>query len=285
MRIAPVKLISAALLIASALRADPRVVPLWSGDAPGSEGVHGEELWVERGEGIVDRSVANVDKPTLTVYLPLPEKSNGSAVVICPGGAYTHLAIDKEGHDIAKWLTANGIAGIVLKYRLPRTKERSYTVDTALADAQRAMRIARSRAVEWKIDPNRIGMMGFSAGGNLISLAGTKFDDGQPGAKDTIDRAASRPDFLALIYPSVPENLTIHERTPPSFLVHADDDRLSSENSVRFYRGLKKAKIPAELHIYSRGGHGFGILNRDVPSASWPMRFLAWMGAEGLLKH
>jgi endo-1,4-beta-xylanase len=279
------KLIAAVLSMTAALRADPLIVPLWPGDAPGSEGVHGEELWVERGEGIVDRSVANVDKPALTVYLPLPETSNGAAIVICPGGAYTHLAIDKEGHDVAEWLTANGIAGIVLKYRLPRTKQRNYTVDTALADARRAMRMTRAHAAEWKIDPQRIGMMGFSAGGNLIALAGTKFDGGESGATDKIDRAGSRPDFLALIYPSVPAEIGIDARTPPSFLVHADDDRLSSENSIRFYQGLKKEKIPAELHIYSRGGHGFGIRNRDVPSASWPLRFLAWMGAEGLLKH
>jgi len=277
-------IIAAPLLCTASLLADPIVVGLWPGDAPGSEGLHGEEVWTERGEGIVDRAVANVDKPTMTVYLPLKGNNSGAAILVAPGGAYRHLAIDKEGHDVAKWLASIGIAGLVVKYRLPRTKGRSYSYDTALADAQRALRIARARAEEWGIDPKRLGMMGFSAGGHLAMLAGTKFDAGDPAAKDPIERQSSRPDFLAPIYPAAPKEMNITKETPPTFLVHANDDGLAAEkNSVRIYLGLKEAGVPAELHIYSGGGHGFGIRNRRIPTSSWPLRFEEWLVDRGFL--
>jgi acetyl esterase/lipase len=205
------------LLAATAALAQPVILNLYPGAAPGSEGIHEEEVWQERGKGIVDRSVANVHEPTLTAYLPLAEKNTGVALVIAPGGAYTHLAIDKEGHDVAKWLTTLGVAGFVLKYRLPRTEGHKYTVETALADAQRAVRLVRSRAAEWNIDPQRIGMMGFSAGGNLAARAGMSFDKGQPGATDPIERQSSRPDFLVLGYPAIPEELTVTAETPRHF--------------------------------------------------------------------
>jgi acetyl esterase/lipase len=272
------------LLATASAVADPLIVKLYPGAAPGSEGIHEEEVWQERGQGIVDRSVANVHEPTLTAYLPLAETNTGVGIIIAPGGAYTHLAIDKEGHDVAKWLTTLGIAGFVLKYRLPRTEGHQYTIETTIADAQRAVRLVRSRAAEWGLDPRRIGMMGFSAGGNLAARAGMSFDKGQAGAADPIERESSRPDFLALGYPAIPEELTVTAETPPTFLVHADDDRLSAENSVRFYLALKKAGVPAELHVYSKGGHGFGILNRGLPSSAWPLRFEQWLRQMDLVR-
>jgi endo-1,4-beta-xylanase len=276
---------AAATFAATAALADPLVINLYPGSAPGSEGVHDQEVWEERGKGLVDRSVANVHEPTLTAYLPVAEKNTGVGIIIAPGGGYTHLAIDKEGHDIAKWLNTMGVAGFVLKYRLPRTEGHKYTIDTAVADAKRAMRLVRSRAGEWNLDPRRIGMMGFSAGGNLAARIGMDFDNGQAGAPDTVERQSSRPDFLVLGYPAIPEQLNVTAETPPTFLVHADDDRLSAENSVRFYLALKKAGVSAELHVYSKGGHGFGILNKDLPVSAWPLRFEQWLHQKDLKRN
>jgi endo-1,4-beta-xylanase len=273
------------LLSAASAFADPSVIGLWPNGAPGSEGIHEEEIWEERGKGIVDRSVARVHQPTLTAYLPVGEKNTGVGIIIAPGGGYRHLAIDKEGHDIAKWLSTLGVAGFVLKYRLPRTEGHKYSIETALADAKRAVRVVRSRAAEWHLDPRRIGMMGFSAGGDLAARAAMGFDKGQPGASDPVERETSRPDFVVLGYPLIPEELTVTAETPPAFLVHADDDRLTAEHSVRFYLALKKAGVSAELHIYSKGGHGFGILNRDLPVSSWPLRLEQWLRQMGIKRN
>jgi endo-1,4-beta-xylanase len=152
----------------------PSVINLW----PDLKAGDNREIWVERGKGITDRAVSNVRQPTITVYLPEAARANGAAVVIAPGGGFEHLAIDKEGHDVAKWLNHIGVAGFVVKYRLPKTKDAGFTIDTALGDTQQALRLVRSRAKEWRIDPNRVGLMGFSAGGALAALAGTKFDSG-----------------------------------------------------------------------------------------------------------
>jgi len=273
------------VLLIPCLQADPVVVNLWPGVAPGSENASGDEIWKERGEGIVDRSVANVHVPTVTVYRPMKEVNTGVAIVIYPGGAYRHLAIDKEGHDVAKWLASQGITGLVTKYRLPRTEGAGYSADTAHADAARAIRLTRSRAEEWGIDPKRIGAMGFSAGGHLTILAGTRYDGGNGAAPDPIERASSRPDFLVPVYPATPKEFKVTKETPPSFLAHADDDRVSAENSVTFYLALKKAGVPAELHIYSEGGHGFGIRNRGLPVSNWPQRLLDWLAAMDIVRH
>jgi endo-1,4-beta-xylanase len=273
------------VLAAASALADPAVIDLWPGAAPGSEGVHEEEVWQERGKGIVDRSVAKVHQPTLTAYLPLAEKNTGVGMIIAPGGGYRHLAIDKEGHDIAKWLNTLGVAAFVLKYRLPRTEGHNYSIETALADAKRAVRLVRSRAAEWGLDAKRVGMMGFSAGGDLAARAGMGFDKGQADASDPVERQTSRPDFLVLGYPLIPDELAVTAETPPAFLVHADDDRLTAEHSVRFYLALKKAGVSAELHVYSQGGHGFGILNRDLPVSAWPVRFEQWLTQRDLKRN
>jgi acetyl esterase/lipase len=147
------------------------------------------------------------------------------------------------------------------------------------------VRLVRSRAAEWRLDSRRIGMMGFSAGGDLAARAGMGFDHGQSGAADLIERQSSRPEFLVLGYPLIPDELTVTAETPPAFLVHADDDRLTAEHSVRFYLALKKAGVPAELHVYSKGGHGFGILNRGLPVSAWRLRFEEWLEQAGLTGH
>ena len=266
------RLLGAFLFSCLVASADPVVVRLWPGEAPGSEGIDEEEIWIERGKGFVDRSVANVHEPTLTLYPPLREKATGTAIIVCPGGGFQHLAIDKEGHDVAKWLSSIGVAGLVLKYRLPRTKGHNYTRETALDDARQALRVARRRAEEWAIDPRRIGMMSFSAGGVLTTIAGTQFD-----APDT------RPDFLVPVY-GAEENSKVTAETPPAFIVHVGDDpTVDSQRSIRFYLELKKAKVPAELHIYAKGGHGFGIRNRGLPISSWPLRLRDWLRDQGFL--
>lgn len=253
------------------------VIPLRPGAAPGA----GSEQIEERGKnGVHDRSITNVVTPTLTVYLPHKDRARGTAIVICPGGGYQHLAIDKEGYDVARWLQSIGIAGVVLKYRLPGSANMSKALgdvhqaaeaaQVAIEDAEEAMRVVRAHAAEWNVKTNSVGMMGFSAGGHLAAMVGMLAND------------AVRPNFLVLGYPAIPQNLDLPSTVPPTFLVQADDDRLApANNSVRFYLALKRAKIPAEMHIYSGGGHGFGILKTGKTSEAWPRAFEAWLKAGG----
>jgi acetyl esterase/lipase len=272
--------------LAPTLFAQPSTVNLWSDPAKTASAAEIKETWTERGKnGIVDRSVTFVSMPDLTVYLPLKEKNTGVGIILCPGGGYEHLAIDKEGHDVAKWLNSIGIAGFVLKYRLPRAKGAGYTMEAPLQDAQRALRIVRTRAEEWHLDASRIGMMGFSAGGDLAARAGMSWDQGQSSATDLVERASCRPDFLVLAYPAMPKELHVGTDTPPAFLVQTSDDRtVSPENSIRFYLALLQAKVPAELHIYLKGGHGFGMVHSGLPTASWPLRLEDWMTEQGILR-
>ncbi len=266
---------------------EPPEVLLWPGGAPGSEGITAENVVVDRGkDGGHNRSVTQVHKPSLTIYLPPKEKANGAAVVICPGGGHRMLAIEHEGHDIAKWLKSIGVAGFVLQYRLARAEGSKYKIEThALEDAKRAIRLVRSRAGEWGVDAGRVGMIGFSAGGEVTSLAGTRFDAGSEGASDPVDKLSSRPDFLILVYPGFrPESLSVTKETPPTFLVHADDDRLSAQRSAAFYLALKKVGVSGELHVYARGGHGFGMRDNHLPVSSWPARLQEWMSDRGFTR-
>jgi acetyl esterase/lipase len=301
-----------------AATADEFEVPIWPGTAPGSEGSALKEEYRNRpitdGTDIArDRSVRGVTRPTLTVYAPAPDRATGAAVVICPGGGFSHLAIDKEGHDVARWFQSQGIAGIVVKYRLPDQDVGLYVPNGSIADMQRAIRIVRHSAGKWNIDPKNIGVMGFSAGGYMAAAAGTLFDRGDPDADDPLGRVSCRPDWIAPIYPLISLELQgnrpggLHERmlgrnfddktvsaysletrvtsqTPPTFMVHAHDDGLSAEHSIRFYLALKEAEVPAEMHIYSKGGHGFGMRQRGKPVSAWRRRWLEWMRAEGFLK-
>jgi acetyl esterase/lipase len=263
-------------------------------------------LWPDGAPGAKGNDAADI--PGVLVYLPAQDKATGAAIVVCPGGGYGGLAMDHEGYQIAKWLNDHGIAAIVLKYRLgPK-----YHHPTQLGDAQRALRFTRAHAKEWHIDPDRVGILGFSAGGHLAATVGTHFDRGQGEASDPIDKLSCRPDFMVLMYPVITltgpyahigsrnnllgkqpeaqlvENLSndkqVTKDTPPTFLVHTTQDTgVPPENSVLFYLALTKNKVPAEMHIYEKGRHGLGLGPRDLPYASWSERCLAWMQSRGLM--
>lgn len=282
----------AALILSSFALAQtpPPVERLWSPGAPGALG--NEET----------------DRPSLTIYAPAGRRTR-TAVVVYPGGGYRNLALDHEGTQIAQWLNSLGMAAFVLKYRLgPR-----YHHPVQLGDAQRAIRLVRARAAEFRVSPNRIGIWGFSAGGHLASTAATHFDAGNPAAVDPIDRVSSRPDFAVLSYAVIsftteythkgslanllgdnpdPElvkllsnELQVRADTPPVFLFHTNEDTsVPPENSVLFYLALRRQKIPAELHIYERGRHGVGLAATDATLGTWPARLADWFRGRGLLE-
>jgi acetyl esterase/lipase len=250
-------------------------IALWPNGAPGSEGVTAKEEWMPSTDGI--HRVIDVHNPTITVFLPPKDKATGVAYIICPGGGHSHLTMDLEGADVAKTLNAMGIAGFVLKSRLAKTEGFHYTVEKeSLQDAQQAIRLVRSRAKEWGVDTAHVGIMGFSAGGEIAALASTRYD------------AATRPDFAVLGYPGIkPAALAPTKDTPPTFIVVNDDDKLST-SSAEYYLALKKVGVPVEMHIYARGGHGFGTRGRTeefhkLPAFTWPARLQDWMLDRGIL--
>jgi acetyl esterase/lipase len=276
--------------IFTATLAEPRVELIWPQGAPGALGN------------------TEKDKPSLTIYLPPADKANGAAVIICPGGGYGGLAFDHEGRQVAEWLNSQGVAGFVVRYRVA-----PYRHPAPLQDAQRAVRTVRARAKEWGVDPSRIGVWGFSAGGHLASTAGTHFDSGKTDAEDLIERMSCRPDFLILAYPvitmvgptthggsrnnllgknphpklaeSLSNDKQVTAQTPPTFLFHTNADKgVVPENSVLFYLALRKAGVPAELHIYEKGPHGVGLAPKDPALSTWPDRLAAWLKGRGLLE-
>jgi acetyl esterase/lipase len=269
----------------AAWAADPPVVYLWPGGAPGSEGKTGEEHVQVQAAG--DHVISNVHRPSITAYLPSKETATGAAVVIAPGGGHSTLWVDHEGYNVAKWLQEHGIAGFVLKYRLAREKGSTYTIEgTSLADTQRAIRLVKSRASEWGVDPERIGVIGFSAGGELAALAATHVDEGKPDAADPIDRLSSRVAFFGLMYPAIPKDMPLSKDMPPGFLVCGENDRQDiSQGLPELYLAMKKAGAQAELHVYTKVGHGFGVrATTKGPVALWPQRFYEWLDNRGLLK-
>jgi acetyl esterase/lipase len=271
-----------------------KVIPLWPGVAPGSEN------WTQHEQQYVSpnhtRYVRNVTRPTLTAYLPAPGTSNGTAVVICPGGGFHFLVMNNEGSDAARWLNARGVTAFVLKYRLiPTTGTgdsflRQTTEDIAnrtkmdrlmrpiaplvRADGQQAIKLVRRHAAVWKIATNRIGIMGFSAGGFLTADVALHHD------------SSSRPDFAAAIYPALPHPIMVPADAPPMFVVCASDDPLVPplDNGVLLYTLWKLAGIPAELHVYAQGGHGFGMRKRGLPVDHWIDALGAWLGSQGFLQ-
>lgn len=270
---------------------------VWPGKAPGETVQIGPErlLDPQPGQRTVQR-LTDVSKPTITLFRPPKEKDTGAAVLIAPGGGYHILAWDLEGEEVAAWLNSIGVTGIVLKYRVPRRPGQPSDRPPIgpLQDAQRAMSLVRSRAREWGIDPNRIGVLGFSAGGHLTAATATNGDRRAYEPVDEVDRTSSRPDFAILIYPAylAPEGsadlspeIRVTKETPPAFFAHAGDDRISPENSIRMYLALKRAGVPAELHVYGTGGHGFGLRPSEEPVSSWPNRCEEWLRRRGLLKR
>lgn len=273
---------------------------------PNSKPFNGEEKW-EEGGGIM--RVSNISKPTLMPFLPTKEKANGTAVIICPGGGYRINAIEHEGTDVAKKFNEMGVAAFVLKYRIPNEASMENKETGPLQDAQRAIQMVRERANEWNINVNKIGIMGFSAGGHLASTAGTHFNTAQIANSANV---SLRPDFMILIYPVISfqssighlgsrdqligkdpskdkvdfysNELQVTTATPPTFLVHASDDgAVKSENSILFYQSLIRNNIPAELHIYQKGGHGFGMNNKTT-NDNWMERLGNWMKGNGWLQ-
>lgn len=262
-------------------------------------------LWPNGAPGAAGKEPTDI--PTLTPYFPAQAKATGAAVIVCPGGGYSHLA-DHEGGPVAEWLNTLGITAFVLKYRVgPR-----YHQPAPLLDVARAIRVVRARATEWRLDPNRIGILGFSAGGHLASTIGTHFDGGKADAADPIERTSSRPDLMILIYPVItmrefthagskrmllgdnpPEDLLklfsndeqVTKETPPAFLVHtADDPGVPVENSLRFAAALRKVRVPVELHLYEHGPHGFGLGRQDPILSTWPQRCAEWLRVHGFIR-
>lgn len=278
------------LLASPVLAADHHEIPLWAHGAPGSEGKTAKEVDEAPNQAHGYLKVTEVHNPSLTVYLPPADKATGAAVIIAPGGGHQFLNFDQEGTYVAEYLNSIGVAGLVLKYRLARESGSTYSIEgDALADAQRAIRMVRSRAAEGNLNPARIGIMGFSAGGEVAALAATRFDSGKPDAADEIDRASSRPDFDALIYPGIrADGYTIPKDMPLTFLLCADNDRSPATALSVLYPKLKAAGIQTEVHIYATGGHGFGInpntKNPSPAATSWQLRLGDWLKEIGMLK-
>src|SRR5262245_6272445 len=260
-------------------------IPLWPNGAPGSEGKSGPEAvrLAENGE----RVVSNVHQPSITPYLPPKEKATGAAVIIAPGGGHRELWTDHEGHNVARYLSARGVAAFVLKYRLAREANSTYTVDDhAMADMRRAIRLVRSRAPEWNINSSRVGVMGFSAGGELAALAGMSFDGGNKETADAIEHESSKPDFQALIYPGSSKRFAPTKDSPPVFIVCGYKDRPDlSQGMDDVYLKLRQVAVPAGPHTYASAGEGFGMRDKNTDAAGkWPARFEEWLGDLGCLQ-
>ncbi len=264
-------------------------VPLWPHGASGSEALAAKPEVTAPPSGPYDSvKISSIHNPSLLVYLPPKEKATGAAMVVAPGGGHRFLSIDTEGTNVAEWLNSIGVAAFVLKYRLAREEGSPYKVEVeAYADTQRAIRTVRARAQDWNVNPSQVGIMGFSAGGELAVLASTKFDAGRVDSADPVERQSSRPDFQILIYPGIrAETVDVPKDAPPAFLLCADNDKGPSTAIPAVYLALKKAGIPAELHVYASGGHGFGYQPNDkrpnVIYATWVARLQDWMADVGM---
>jgi len=273
-----------------ALAAGPQEVPLWANGAPGSEGKTAKEVAEAPNKEHGYLKVTGVHSPSLTVFLAPADKATGAAIVIAPGGGHQFLNFDQEGTYVAEYLNSIGVSAFVLKYRLAREAGSTYKIEEhALRDAQRSIRLVRSRADEWHVNPARVGIMGFSAGGEVAALASTRFDKGQADAADAIEKFSSRPDFDALIYPGIQAgNYKIPSDMPVTFLLCADNDKGPSNALAGLYPLLKAAGIQTEVHVYASGGHGFGInpntKNRAVVATTWYLRLGDWLKDIGALK-
>ncbi len=277
-----------------ATAAEPSKINLWPGSPPDKAIVHVDEAMItnrptEQNEFGQNRSIDRVSMPDLTVYPVAGGTASRAAIVIFPGGGFTHLAIDKEGHDVARWLNTIGITGIVVKYRT-RTDEQSSRAEqmkAIVSDSKRAVRLARFNAEKWGIDPARIGVMGFSAGGYLAATVASGYSQGKDGVDDPVSRVSCRPDFAGLIYPGLPpdfeSNLT--KGAPPMFLVNACDDTTTpTENCIRMFQALRGAGVRGEMHLFDNGGHGFGLGVRGGAVAGWSGLFAKWLKEIEIIK-
>lgn len=268
----------------------PRPVDLWPGKPPGDpDGIEEKITPGERGPKRVD----STGHPTYAVYSPAKERNTGAAIVVAPGGGYRMLAFEHEGTQVGEWLASIGITAVLLKYRVPQ-RPGDGDNKAPLQDAQRALSVTRSRAAEWGVDPARIGILGFSAGGHLAANASTNYDHRAYDAVDDADKASCRPDFSVLIYPGgvldredktrLSAQMRITKDTPPAFLAVSSDDKGSAAGTIRLFQGLRDAGVSAELHVFADGGHGWGMRKSDHTFGGWTVRCEEWMRSRGLLK-
>lgn len=292
-------LLSALVLSASMLIAAPQSIPLFPKGVPGGKRDLGPEkdMTTAKENLVVGRSVirlGNVTEPSLAFY-PAPASNNtGAAVIVFPGGGYSILAYDLEGTEVCEWLNSIGVNGVLVKYRVPEPANVP-RYEGPLQDAQRAVGYVRSRAAEWKIDPARIGVLGFSAGGHLSALISNSFNKRTYPSQDAADEVSCRPDFTVLIYPAylptgekldvlAPE-IQVTANTPPAFVIQTEDDPVHVENSLVYYRALKDAKVPVEMHLFSVGGHGYGLRpDPKKPVTRWPALAEAWFKSRGIIQ-
>jgi endo-1,4-beta-xylanase len=260
----------------------PAALPLWSGTAPGSEGQTSPlQMRWQNYKTTWYAVVTNINVPAIIPFLPQPDKATGTAIVVCPGGGHQNLAMEHEGYAVGKWLSDHGVAAFVLEYRLARVPGSTYKVNVhALMDAQRAIRTVRSRAKEWNVNPAAVGIMGFSAGGEVAALAATEFEHPVPGTNDPVDALSCRPDFQALFYPGIADRQpAATAQTPPAFLCGTYDDGFHlTTPMVNYYLKLADMGVPTELHVYAKGGHGFGIRDENRAVYSWMQLFMTWLG-------
>lgn len=287
------------LFIATASHAaEPTVVKLWPATPPGDENVKlddEKDFTKDTDRLIAGRRIiklGNVTSPEIHIYKPAKEKDTGTSVVICPGGGHHILAWDLEGTEVAEWLNTIGVTGIVLKYRVPSRTRDGNKWQAAVQDGQRAVSLVRHNAKKWNLNPDRIGILGFSAGGETAGLTAV-FTERTYKPVDDADKASTRPDFAVLVYPAyiadaktakLQEHVKVSKDTPPMFFVHAYNDRVTPMTSLVMATELKKVNVPAELHMYATGGHGFGMRPTDEPCTLWPKACAAWMNKMGWLK-
>jgi acetyl esterase/lipase len=300
-------ILSLALLSVSSLFAQTKIwqpspghkqIPIWPAAAPDALPDAGPEVTTSgtAADGKLWLSITQVSQPTITVYSP-KGKNSGIAMLVCPGGGFKVLAMDLEGTEICQWLNSIGVTAVLLKYRVPTPKIGPYGESKlAFEDAQRAMGLVRSHATDWHIDPHKIGVIGFSAGGYLVAALSNRFDTRTYPAVDAADGVSCRPDFAIACYPghlwdfdndlNLNPNIVPTSKTPPTFLVQNEDDKVDGvEQALVYYVGLKKAGVPVEMHLYAQGGHGFGLRPSKLPVSGWPKLVEKWLGTIGIISH